>query len=67
MGDEFGPQKDSILADLALTDFGDRTPNELLSAGVDPAGIWLAICQLLQVPKQRWAGLDKKAKNRHAD
>jgi hypothetical protein len=48
-------------------ELGDRTAASLLAAGEDPKQIWLAICRVQQVPKERWAGLDKKSKKQHAE
>jgi hypothetical protein len=68
MADEFGEsQAQAIISDLALLELGDSTAGELLAAGEDPRVLWLAICRMQGVPKERWDGLDKKAKNRHAE
>lgn len=67
MADEFGSQSEALIRDLALFELGDKTAMTLLAEGVDPKLIWLAICQAQQVPKQRWTGLDKKAKKQHAE
>jgi hypothetical protein len=67
MADEFGDQSEALIRDLALFELGDKTAMSLLAEGVDPKLIWLAICQAQQVPKQRWTGLDKKAKKQHAE
>jgi hypothetical protein len=68
MADEFGKAQSAVLIrDLALMELGDRTAASLLAAGEDPKQIWLAICRVQQVPKERWAGLDKKSKKQHAE
>lgn len=67
MADEFGHQAPVILRDLALLELGDMTATTLLSSGADPKAVWLAICRTQGVPKERWMGLDKKAKKRHAE
>lgn len=68
MADEFGrTHSEVIIRDLALLELGDRTAATLLTAGEDPKQIWLAICRAQQVPKERWSGLDKKAKKQHAE
>lgn len=68
MADEFGVAESKVLlADFALLELGDRTANALLAAGEDPGVIWLAICRAQEVPKERQAGLDKKAKKGHAE
>ena len=67
MADEFGPQAPVIFKDLALFELGDKTAAELLSLGEEPKIVWLAICRAQGVPPERWSGLDKKAKKRHAE
>ena len=68
MADEFGkPQSEVLIRDLALFELGDKTASVLLAQGEDPRQIWLAICRSQQVPKERWTGLDKKAKKQHAE
>jgi Protein of unknown function (DUF3046) len=68
MADEFGkPQSEVLIRDLALFELGDKTASVLLAQGEDPRQIWLAICRAQQVPKERWSGLDKKAKKQHAE
>jgi hypothetical protein len=68
MTDEFGKaQSEVMIRDLALLELGDRTAASLLDSGEDPRQIWLAICRVQQVPKERWAGLDKKTKKQHAE
>jgi len=68
MADEFGKSHAEVLIrDLALLEHGDKTASELLEAGEDPRAIWEAICLAQGVPKERWAGLDKKAKKQHAE
>jgi hypothetical protein len=68
MADEFGrAHADVIIRDLALLELGDKTAATLLALGEDPRQIWLAICRAQQIPKERWTGLDKKAKKQHAE
>jgi hypothetical protein len=68
MADEFGKaHSDVIIRDFALLELGDRTAAVLLAQGEDPRQIWIAICRAQQVPKERWSGLDKKAKKQHAE
>jgi hypothetical protein len=65
MLDEFGSFSQVVLADLSLDAHHDQTPKVLLDQGVEPREIWLAICQQLAVPKERWQG--KLKTPRHAD
>lgn len=68
MTDEFGVEYAAVLLrDLALTEFGDRTGALALADGEAPKAIWLAICKAQAVPAERWGGLNKKPKDRHAD
>jgi hypothetical protein len=68
MNDEFGEQYAAVLVrDLALTELGDRTGAVALAEGEDPKDVWAAICKAAGVPKERWHGLNKLSKNRHAE
>lgn len=63
MDDEFGQAYAAvILNDLALQTLSDRTGKACLDAGEDPKAVWLAICQTVGVPEERWHG--KPAKNK---
>ena len=64
--DEFGEQfSEVILSDTRLDRLADQTPRQLIQAGEDPRVIWLAICQQLNVPADRWQGRNKTP--RHAE
>lgn len=64
--DEFGEQFSAVvLNDTRLDLLADQTPQQLLDSGEDPRAIWLAICQQLAVPQERWQGRNKIP--RHAD
>lgn len=68
MADEFGLEYAAVLlTDLALTELGDLTGQKALAAGIEPKEIWQAICKAQNVPVERWHGLNKKPKNRHAE
>jgi hypothetical protein len=68
MADEFGPEYAAVLLrDLVLTDLGDLTGQKALEAGLEPKEIWREICKSQNVPKDRWHGLNKKPRNRHAE
>ena len=41
---------DSIARDVAVTRLGSRTVNEALAAGVEPAEVWAAVCEAMDVP-----------------
>jgi hypothetical protein len=68
MEDEFGKEYAAVLLrDLALTEVEDLTGQGALAKGIDPKIIWLAICRAQDVPEERWLGLNKKPKNKHAE
>lgn len=68
MNDEFGNEYAAVLVrDLVLTELDDRTGQQALAEGVDPKDVWLAICRAQNVPEERWLGLNKKPKNKHAE
>ena len=68
MNDEFGAEYAAVLLrDLALIEFGDLTGNKALEAGFEPKSIWLAICKAQGIPEERWLGLNKKPKDKHAE
>ncbi|MFM6963135.1 MAG: DUF3046 domain-containing protein [Micrococcales bacterium] len=63
MADEFGPiQAEVLLTDLVLVQLNERTGQAAIAAGEDPREVWLAICQVMDVPKERWHGKPQKNK-----
>jgi len=68
MANEFGAAYAAVLLrDLALIELGDLTGQKALDAGFDPREVWESICKAQNVPKERWHGLNKKPKDRHAE
>ena len=64
--EEFGEQfSQVVLRETRLLKFEDKTPFELINAGLHPKDIWFAICDQLAVPKERWHGKTKTI--RHAE
>ncbi|MEL0291180.1 MAG: DUF3046 domain-containing protein [Aquiluna sp.] len=64
--EEFGEQFSQVIfRDTRLLKFDDKTPAELLAAGLSPKEIWFAICDQLAVPSERWHGKTKTI--RHAE
>ena len=62
----FGEQfSQVVLRDTRLLKFEDKTPFELINAGLHPRDIWYASCDQLAVPKERWHGKTKTI--RHAE
>ncbi|MCC3283966.1 MULTISPECIES: DUF3046 domain-containing protein [Arthrobacter] len=63
MDDEFGPAYSRVLAsDLVLTGLGGKTASEALARGVEPKRVWLAVCDIQEVPDERRLGRDVKPK-----
>ena len=61
MDDEFGSAYSRMLAQtLHLSGLGDRTPAEALGAGIEPRAVWIAVCDMQDVPEFRRLGRDVK-------
>lgn len=61
MDDEFGSAYSRTLAQtLHLSGLGDRTPAAALQAGIDPKAVWIAVCEMQDVPQHRRLGRDVK-------
>ena len=68
MDDEFGKAYAGVIEkDLVLTELGDLTATAALAEGEDPREVWLAICRVNGVPKNRWHGKTKAPKKQHAE
>ncbi|MEN2743179.1 DUF3046 domain-containing protein [Sinomonas halotolerans] len=60
MDDEFGSGYAHVLASSAvLSAVGGRTAVEALKAGVHPRAVWVAVCDLQDVPQERRLGRDR--------
>ncbi|WP_422936175.1 DUF3046 domain-containing protein [Sinomonas sp. P47F7] len=60
MEDEFGSAYARVLAStLVLTAAGGRTAVEALQAGQNPRTVWLAVCDMQDVPPDRRLGKDR--------
>ena len=57
MSDEFGPYGRTIAHDLVLADLGGRTAEQAIAAGLLTKEIWLAICDIQDVPANRRYGV----------
>jgi hypothetical protein len=56
--DEFGPlQGRALLRDLVVDSLGHRTPEQALQLGISPKTVWLALCEVMDVPLQRQHGV----------
>ena len=61
MDDEFGAGYSRVLSSsLVLAGVGGRTADQALSAGVPPRQVWLAVCEVQDVPLERRLGRDVK-------
>ena len=61
MDDEFGAGYSRVLSSsLVLAGVGGRTADQALSAGVPPKQVWLALCDVQDVPHERRLGRDVK-------
>jgi hypothetical protein len=62
--DEFGARASTVISDLVLSDFGDRTAVEALAAGIPPREVWLALCAETDVPAERRYGVGRREPRR---
>jgi hypothetical protein len=61
MDDEFGAGYSRVLSStLVLAGVGGRTADQALTAGVPPKQVWLALCDVQDVPPERRLGRDIK-------
>jgi hypothetical protein len=61
MDDEFGAGYSRVLSSsLVLVGVGGRTADQALGAGVPPRQVWLALCEVQDVPPERRLGRDVK-------
>jgi hypothetical protein len=53
--DVFGPLGRTVVSDQVIGALDDRTAQQALDAGEDPATVWRALCDAMQVPQSlRW-------------
>ncbi|WP_410551051.1 DUF3046 domain-containing protein [Arthrobacter sp. SIMBA_036] len=61
MDDEFGSGYSRVLASsLVLAGVGGRTAVDALASGFQPRDVWLAMCEVQDVPPERRLGRDIK-------
>jgi hypothetical protein len=54
MTEEFGAARAAALSrDHVFAELGGRTVEEALEAGIDPRKVWLAVCEVYEVPPAR--------------
>lgn len=57
--DEFGRAYGRHLAAThVLHAIGDRTLEQAVEAGIEPRRVWTALCEDMDVPRERWLGRD---------
>jgi len=61
VSDEFGVAYGTvIMRDIVLEAVGSRTAEQAIKAGVPVREIWLALCQTMDVPPERWYGVGQR-------
>jgi Protein of unknown function (DUF3046) len=58
--DEFGAYGRVLTHDLILSEVGNLTAEQAITAGVNPREIWLALCKENGVPAERWYGVGQR-------
>ncbi|MGN6501310.1 MAG: DUF3046 domain-containing protein [Pseudolysinimonas sp.] len=58
---EFGEFGRVLLRDTVIVALGNRTPQEALAAGVPAREVWLALCEVQDVPPARRHGAGRPA------
>ncbi|NUS73607.1 MAG: DUF3046 domain-containing protein [Corynebacteriales bacterium] len=54
MRTQFGPvYAESVAVDQTLSQLGGRTVSAALNDGVEPKQVWLAVCEVYQIPENR--------------
>jgi hypothetical protein len=62
--DEFGAAyAHSLAGSTHIAALDGRTATEALDAGLPPRDVWLALCEVMDVPENRRHGLDKPPRN----
>ena len=46
----FGPHAESVVEMHVLSQLGNRTPDQALTAGEPPLAVWRAICEAFELP-----------------
>ena len=58
VGSEFGEAYGRVVtSDVIIAELGDRTADSALKAGIPARTVWLALCQAMDVPHERWHGV----------
>jgi hypothetical protein len=62
--DEFGPYGRVLTHDVVLDAVGGRTAEQAIKAGVPTREIWLALCDIQDVPASRRYGVGQREPRR---
>ncbi|WP_223158497.1 DUF3046 domain-containing protein [Yimella sp. cx-51] len=63
--DEFGSGYGRVLVDgHTLHGLGSRTAAAALDEGESPRAVWLALCREMDIPQERWLGIDRPIRER---
>lgn len=61
VADEFGAEYGRVLTrDVVLGDAGGLTAEQAIKAGVDTRKVWLALCDIQDVPESRRYGVGQR-------
>ncbi len=60
MDDEFGSYGRVLAHDVVLGDLGGLTAEQAIAAGVPMRSIWLALCEVQDVPESRRYGVGQR-------
>jgi hypothetical protein len=52
------------MRDTVIVDLGNRTPEQALAEGVAPREVWLAMCEVQEVPVERRYGAGRPKPSR---
>ena len=59
--DEFGAGYGrTLVRDHVIGALGHRTAEQALAAGEQPRTVWLALCEAMEVPRERWLGREEQ-------
>ncbi|HET8896265.1 MAG TPA: DUF3046 domain-containing protein [Protaetiibacter sp.] len=57
VADEFGAFGAVLVRDTVVVALGNRTAQAALDAGIPAREVWLALCAVQEVPRNRWHGV----------
>lgn len=57
--DEFGADRAQWIVETQVLSRYEKTSAELIDSGVDPREAWRGLCEVFDVPEERWLGVDR--------